>query len=122
MRWAISLSALVLGLAASAAAQAPEQTIADAAPPPSPVIRTTAVESNDLRSLDAWEVGAAPEKLLPATLWNNSDAAAVGALLDTVKQPFTSPASNRLARAVMLSPGSAPAVVTRPATSETRRV
>ncbi|MEJ0022441.1 MAG: hypothetical protein WDN76_02715 [Alphaproteobacteria bacterium] len=70
---------------------------------------TTAVESGELKSFDAWEVGAASEKLLPATLWNNSDAAAVGALLDTVKQPYASPASNRLTRGAILAPGSAPA-------------
>jgi hypothetical protein len=109
MRWAISLSTLALTLAASAVAQAPAQTVADATPPPGPVVLTAAVESGELRSLDAWEVGAASEKLLPASLWNNSDAAAVGALLDSVKQPYASPAANRLTRGTILAPGSAPA-------------
>jgi hypothetical protein len=109
MRWAISLSALAIGLSASAGAQTPTQTLADAAPTPAAVVRTTAVESSELRAFSAWEVGAANEKLLPATLWNNSDAAAVGALLDKATQPYASPASNRLARGAMLAPGAAPA-------------
>jgi hypothetical protein len=69
-----------------------------------------AVESGALRALDAWEVGQVPdgETPLPATLWRNSDAAAVGPLMAKLPGPFPSPAATRLARAALMSPAAAP--------------
>jgi hypothetical protein len=70
-----------------------------------------AVQSSALRPLDAWQTGQVPsgDAELPASLWKNSDAAAIGPLMDTLKAPFPSPAATRLARAAMLSGGDAPA-------------
>ncbi len=41
-----------------------------------------AVQSNGIRPIDAWETGQVPrgDLELPTTLWNNSDAAAIGEL------------------------------------------
>lgn len=70
-----------------------------------------AVQSNGIRPIDAWETGQVPrgDLELPTTLWNNSDAAAIGPLMDKMTGPFASPAATRLARAAMLSGGGAPA-------------
>jgi hypothetical protein len=109
MRWAISLSVLAFCTSGLAAAQAPLE-VADAAVPPKKAVLTGAVESSELRSFGPWEVGAPAqaEALLPNTLWNNSDAVAIGALLDKISGvSFASPAANRLARSALLTPAAA---------------
>jgi hypothetical protein len=113
MRWAIS--AAIGALIASSPALSTAQETAVAADVQAPAVAQVsaiqaAVVETDLKSFDAWEVGAArqSEGVLPNTLWKNSDAVAVGALFDKVGKPFASPGANRLARAALLSPGSAP--------------
>jgi hypothetical protein len=107
MRWPLRIAAAALGLSGPAALA---QTSVGAAAVASPVLPAS-VESSELKSFDPWEVGAASraDGALPSTLWKNSDAVAVGALFDKLQAPFASPAANRLARAALLSSGSAPA-------------
>ena len=132
MRWAIRAAFLAL-CAAPAVSGAQETAVAAAtqtaqspvlagapdapvsvapdAPPPTSTFSVNAIVESEIKSFDPWEVGAATraEGQLPNTLWKNSDAVAVGALFDKLTKPFDSPAANRLARAALLSPGSAPA-------------
>ena len=97
MRW-ITSAGLALGLISLttepqvAAAQAAEQ-----------------VQSSALKAPDVWQLGQAGDAALPATLWQNSNATVVGALMDKLKAPFPSPIATRLARAAMLTGGAPPA-------------
>jgi hypothetical protein len=69
------------------------------------------VQSEALRELDAWSVSALTqgEGALPRTLWSGSDAGVVAALLDSLPAVYASPATQGLARRVLLSGGDAPA-------------
>lgn len=95
--------------AAAPAAPSPAQPTSAPAAPEAAVMAASVVESGELQALDPWQVGGAGKAMLPKTLWEKSDAVAVGALFDKLGPIYASPAANRLARAVLLSPGGAPA-------------
>jgi hypothetical protein len=68
------------------------------------------IQTETLRELDAWSVsGLAPnEGALPRDLWSRSDAIVVELLLDRLPATYASPATQALARRVLMSGGDAP--------------
>ena len=90
---ALALSALTAAFPAAASAQ-----------------QVGAIETAELRQLDAWSVGALSpaEGALPADLWADADAAFLAALLDRLPAAYESPAAQALARRVLASGGEAP--------------
>ena len=75
------------------------------------------IETQQLRQLDAWSVGAisATQGGLPASLWTGTDPAFLAAALDRLPAVYESPAAQALARRVLLSGGDAPSGDAQPA-------
>jgi hypothetical protein len=70
----------------------------------------TAVDSQELHSLDAWSVSAfgRSQGALAPDLWAHSDGAALAALIGRLPSTFESPAAQRIAQRVLFSGGAAP--------------
>ncbi|MGE0044534.1 MAG: hypothetical protein AB7J28_15940 [Hyphomonadaceae bacterium] len=68
------------------------------------------VEMGALSTLNAWTVGsiARNQGALPQTMWAESDAAQIGALMERLPDTFDSPAAFSLARRVLASAADAP--------------
>jgi hypothetical protein len=98
------LGALAILAALSTAASAQQQSL------PLPV------ETQELRQLDAWTVGALSraEGMAPE-LWTRSDPAFLATLFDKLPTVYESPAVQALALRVLLSSGEAPAGEAQPA-------
>jgi len=112
---AIRLSVLAVLTCAMLAPAWAQQTAPEPAPPePAPSTTTRPVPPpvavQALGGIDSWGVGtlAAAEAPLPATLWRGSDARAVGAAMERITTPVSSPALQRLLRRVVLSAGTGP--------------
>ncbi|MEJ0060276.1 MAG: hypothetical protein WDM79_12155 [Terricaulis sp.] len=103
------LGALALLAALTTAASAQEET---ATPPRLPL----PVETQELRQLDAWTVGALSrnEGMAPE-LWSRSDPAFLATLFDRLPTVYESPAVQSLALRVLLSSGEAPPGEAQPA-------
>jgi hypothetical protein len=95
---------LALAIALTAAPLAALSPSASAQGMPAPI------ETETLRDLDAWSVSALSpgEGALPRDLWSRSDAGVIALLFDRLPAVYASPASQTLARRVLMSGGDAP--------------
>ncbi len=90
--------------AAAIAVLGPASALAQSSSLPAPV------DSQELRSLDAWSVSAfgRAQGALSPDLWAHSDAATIGALMARLPGIYESPAAQRIAQRVLFSGGEGP--------------